>query len=83
MIQLALWVASAIFLACCGLFLVGGIIRLCEPSSSSVKCTYEAPIDPNAGKRTAVLEEKKAIAGARKEGESLAEYSERLQVIKL
>lgn len=82
MIHLALWVASAIFLTLCGMFLLGGIIQFFASGSSS-KQTYREPIDPNAEIKSRVMEERQAVAGPRKDGESLVQYSERLTAVKL
>lgn len=97
MIQLALWVASAIFLALVGWFVlcaVGGIIvqiigALCDrefwlgKSSTPSRYTYQEPIDPNAEIKSRVMKERQAIAGPRKDGESLVQYFERLTAVKL
>lgn len=87
MIQLALWVASAIFLALVGCYLfcmIGGAMlqiigSIWEPKSAPIK--YSPPVDENAERRAQVLAEAKAKTGPRGENESLQEYGQRLRIV--
>lgn len=90
MIRLALWVASAIFLALVGRFvicMVGGALlgiigSIFEPASGS-PIKYSPPVDENAERKAQVFAELKAKAGPRKDGESLQEYGQRLGIVRL